>query len=85
MTTLLHTDLGNQFSQQPLGSDLDPGRGGGHGRNSQDTVQERLLDAEIGESGRNGDGLAVWRLSVHGADVPGRFVIVDREFKPFEP
>jgi len=30
--------------------------------------------------GRTDDGLAVWRLQVHGADVPGRFVIVDGAF-----
>jgi hypothetical protein len=29
-------------------------------------------------------GLTVWRLHVHGADVPGRWVIVDREFWPVE-
>jgi len=27
------------------------------------------------------DGLAVWMLTVHDADVPGRSVIVDREFR----
>ena len=30
------------------------------------------------------DGLAVWRLTVRGADVPGRWIIVDREFQPVE-
>jgi hypothetical protein len=29
-------------------------------------------------------GLAVWRLTVHDAEVPGRWVIVDREFRPIE-
>jgi hypothetical protein len=29
-------------------------------------------------------GLAVWRLTVDGDDVPGRWVIVDREFRPVE-
>jgi hypothetical protein len=29
-------------------------------------------------------GLAVWRLTVEGADVPGRWVIVDREFRSVE-
>ncbi|HZW33454.1 MAG TPA: hypothetical protein VFF52_22235 [Isosphaeraceae bacterium] len=29
-------------------------------------------------------GLAVWRLTVEGADVPGRWVIVDREFRLVE-
>ncbi len=32
--------------------------------------------------GRTDDSLAVWRLTVDGAEVPGRFVIVDREFRP---
>jgi hypothetical protein len=27
-------------------------------------------------------GLAVWTLTVHGADLPGRWVVVDREFRP---
>ena len=29
-------------------------------------------------------GLAVWRLTVNDADVPGRWIIVDREFRPVE-
>jgi hypothetical protein len=29
-------------------------------------------------------GLAVWRLTVHDAEVPGRWLIVDREFRPVE-
>jgi hypothetical protein len=29
-------------------------------------------------------GLAVWRLTVEGANVPGRWMIVDREFRPVE-
>ena len=28
------------------------------------------------------DGVARWRLSVHGADVPGLFVVIDRQFLP---
>ena len=27
---------------------------------------------------------AVWTLSVHGADLPGRWVVVDREFRPVQ-
>jgi hypothetical protein len=27
-------------------------------------------------------GLAVWRLTVEGDDVPGRLIIVDRVFQP---
>ena len=34
--------------------------------------------------GWNPDGLAVWRLTVHGADVPGRWVIIDGRFVPVE-
>ena len=30
--------------------------------------------------GRTEDGLAAWRLTVQGTDVPGRWIIVDREF-----
>jgi hypothetical protein len=36
------------------------------------------------EIGRSEGDLAVWRLLVHGADVPGRWVIVDRRFVPIE-
>jgi hypothetical protein len=32
--------------------------------------------------GRDPAGLAVWRLTVNGDDVPRRWVIVDREFRP---
>jgi hypothetical protein len=35
-------------------------------------------------TGWDADGLAVWRLTVEGADVPGRWIIVDREFRPVE-
>ena len=34
--------------------------------------------------GRTEGGLAVWVLTVHGADVPGRWVIVDRRFVAVE-
>jgi hypothetical protein len=27
-------------------------------------------------------GLAVWTLTVHGQELPGRWVIIDREFRP---
>jgi hypothetical protein len=33
---------------------------------------------------RTEGGLAVWGLHVHGADVPGRWVIIDRRFVPVE-
>ena len=28
------------------------------------------------------DGLAVWRLNVRGHELPGEFIIIDREFRP---
>jgi hypothetical protein len=31
---------------------------------------------------RNDAGLALWVLRIHGADVPGRWVIVDGQFVP---
>jgi hypothetical protein len=34
------------------------------------------------EVNRTEDGLALWKPTVHGVEVPGRWVIVDREFKP---
>ena len=36
------------------------------------------------EIGRTEGGLAVWSLNVDGADVPGRWVIIDRRFVPVE-
>jgi hypothetical protein len=36
------------------------------------------------EIGRTEGGLAVWSLPVHGADVPGRWVIIDRRFVAVE-
>jgi hypothetical protein len=30
--------------------------------------------------GKTADGLALWRLTVHGAEVPGRFIVVDGRF-----
>jgi hypothetical protein len=32
------------------------------------------------EIGRTEGGLAVWKPNVHGADVPGRWVIIDGRF-----
>jgi hypothetical protein len=34
--------------------------------------------------GRTEIGLAVWKLRVHGVDVPGRFIIVDGAFVAIE-
>jgi hypothetical protein len=32
--------------------------------------------------GPDGAGLAVWRLTVHGAELPGLWTVIDREFRP---
>jgi hypothetical protein len=34
--------------------------------------------------GRTEGGLAVWQLTIDGADVPGRWVIIDGRFVPVE-
>jgi hypothetical protein len=34
--------------------------------------------------GRTEGGLAVWSLNIDGADVPGRWIIVDGRFVPVE-
>ena len=34
--------------------------------------------------GRTEGGLAVWSLNVHGADVPGRWIMIARRFVPLE-
>src|SRR5262245_43255088 len=34
--------------------------------------------------GRTEGGSAVWRLTIQGADVPGRWVIIDRQFVAVE-
>lgn len=33
-------------------------------------------------AGPNGVGVAVWRLIVRKAEVPGLWVLIDREFRP---
>jgi hypothetical protein len=41
--------------------------------------------APVGTASRLGSdpaGLAVWRLSVHGADLGGRWIVIDRQFVP---
>jgi hypothetical protein len=32
--------------------------------------------------GRDDDVVELWRLIIHGAEVPGRWVVIDREFRP---
>ena len=39
----------------------------------------------VGTASRLGSdpaGLAVWRLNVHGADLGGRWIVIDRQFVP---
>jgi hypothetical protein len=33
-------------------------------------------------TGRDTAGLAVWRLTIRGTELPGRWIILDREFRP---
>jgi hypothetical protein len=33
-------------------------------------------------AGRTDDGLKLWRIVIDKAELPGRWVIVDREFRP---
>ena len=35
--------------------------------------------------GQDTAGVALWHLSIGGADIPQRFVIIDREFRPADP
>ena len=34
------------------------------------------------DTGIGPDGVKRWRLIVHGDEVPGFFVVIDREFRP---
>jgi hypothetical protein len=34
--------------------------------------------------GRDAAGYALWGLVIHDEDVPGRWVVIDREFKPVQ-
>jgi hypothetical protein len=44
-----------------------------------------LLVGTAMRRGRTEDGQAVWSLKVRGADMPGRFIIVDGAFAEVEP
>jgi hypothetical protein len=33
-------------------------------------------------AGRDAAGRALWTLNVHDAELPGRWLVVDREFRP---
>lgn len=44
---------------------------------------DRFMPIGIAQTFRwNEARLAVWRLNVHGRDVPGEWVIIDGEFRP---
>jgi hypothetical protein len=48
-------------------------------------LESRENNAPIGMAlpvSRDDDRVEVWKLTVHGAEVPGRWVVVDREFRP---
>jgi hypothetical protein len=40
---------------------------------------------QANQVGKSADGLALWALRINGADVPGRFIIVDGRFVEVEP
>jgi hypothetical protein len=60
-------------------------------RDAPDTigVLEALRESKpIGRalsSGWDPDRVAVWQLTVHGEDVPGRWIVVDRQFRLLTP
>ncbi len=31
---------------------------------------------------RDAGGVAVWRLIIRGAELPGRWIVIDRQFRP---
>jgi hypothetical protein len=33
-------------------------------------------------AGQDDDGRALWRLTVHGGELPGRWIVIDRRFVP---
>jgi hypothetical protein len=48
-------------------------------------LESRDNHAPIGMAlpvGRDDDHIELWELTVHGAKVPGRWIVVDREFRP---
>jgi hypothetical protein len=59
-----------------------------HGYAAIGVLQARDDHATIGLTlavGRDDDLVETWRLTVHGAEVPGVFVVVNREFIPVHP
>ena len=56
-----------------------------HGHDAVGVLQARDNYTPIGMAlgtGWDDEGRLLYRLIVHGADVPGRWVVVDREFRP---
>jgi hypothetical protein len=43
---------------------------------------EPMLIGIVFGTRRTNDGLAIWRLTIHGVVVPGQWIVVDREFQP---
>jgi hypothetical protein len=56
-----------------------------HGFHAPGVLRARDDHAPIGLAlpvGRDDDPVELWRLTVHGVELPGRFIVVDREFQP---
>lgn len=50
-----------------------------------DVVADSEDARPVGTASRLGSdaaGLAVWRLNVHGAELSGRWIVIDRQFVP---
>jgi hypothetical protein len=48
-------------------------------------MESKVRGAVIGTArpcGWDKEAAQLWKLTVHGAEVPGRWVVVDREFRP---
>ena len=56
-----------------------------HGYIAIGVFQARETHSPIGMAladGQGEDGLILWRLTINEAELPGRWVVVDREFRP---
>ena len=52
-----------------------------------DVIKSRTVSQKVGEATEIGitmHGLAIWRLHIHGAYVPGLWLIIDGQFVLFE-
>jgi hypothetical protein len=50
-----------------------------------DVLESRDDSTRVGTAlsvGNDASGVTHWRLTVHGAELPGLFTVVDREFRP---